>query len=103
MMTLSPSLKSYHGWDSCACSEADAILFGCGSDPTMQKQIKESLVKSFDNKLLLGFTWSRPMPVMQTTVQGCMYIEVRRLASVTGTVLQCWKCELHHLTRRIPA
>jgi hypothetical protein len=32
--------------DTRACCEPDAILFGCGSDPTMQKQIQEYIVKS---------------------------------------------------------
>ena len=31
--------------DTCACCEPDAILFGGGSGPTMQKQIQEYLVK----------------------------------------------------------
>ena len=62
------------------CSEADALHFGCGSDPTMQKQILESITKSIDNKILQGFTWSRPTPVMQQTAQGSMYIEYVVLA-----------------------
>ena len=60
--------------------EADAILFCCGSDPTLQKAIKDALLLAFDNTVLAYFKWSMPTPVMQKTGKGFMYIEYLLLA-----------------------
>jgi hypothetical protein len=61
-------------------AEADALLFGCGTDPSMLQQIKQSVSKSVDNPALACFSWSMPTPVMQRSAQNMPYTEYFVLA-----------------------
>ena len=65
--------------------EVDAILFCCGSDPTLQKAIKDALLLAFDNTVLAYFKWSIPTPVMQKTGNG---VHVHRVP------VACERCQV---------